>query len=219
MSGKPTMAEEAIARAAAAAGEVVVCDRPEGAELQRWIDGQARSLGVALGEGAAAALVARGGGEPLALRQELMKLASYAGAAGSASLEDVLAVTGELAPPNVFQFLDLLFVERSPNRALGLLARLLDDMHPLQLLAMTVTQLRKLAQLKGALAAGLSDWQLASRLRLPPPLVSRMSLVVRRTPPARMAELLRALGAAEASLKLGGDGRTVLEGLVLESCR
>jgi hypothetical protein len=82
-----------------------------------------------------------------------------------------------------------------------------------------LTQLRKLIALKAALAGGLSKWQIASSIRLPAHLVDRLAMVVGRTPAVRFAELLRAMAAAETSLKRGGDGRDVLEALVLEVCR
>ncbi len=211
--------EDGLFAAAGQAGVVVLCARPEGESMQGWLTEQAVSLGLTLEPAAVQELIERVGEDPLSLCRELEKLASYVGEQRSVTVQDVQALTGELATPSVFQFLDVLFVERRPGRALSLLNRLLKDMHPLQLHAMLLNQLRKMIALKGVLGEGLPPGAVAARVKLPVSLVSRLGLMAGRTPPGRFAELLRSLASAEARLKRGRDGREVLEGLVLECCR
>jgi len=224
-------AGDALFEAAESAGAVVACLPP--ADLRGWLAERAVGLGTRIEPAAADELVERAGGDSFLLIRELEKLSAYVGvhgvsasaetpkaaSAGAITVEHVQALTGETAPPSVFAYLDALFVERQPARALSLLARLLDDSHPLELHAMLLTQLRKLVALKGALAAGLTDWQIVSRIRLPYSLVGSLKMMVGRTRPERFAALLRALAQAERELKRGRDGRAVLEDLTLECCR
>ncbi len=205
--------------AAAECGMVVRCERLKGGQLAAWLASRARETGVNLGPGAADELIERTGDEPLRLESELEKLRAWAGGSGEVTARDVAEVSGMNAPPDVFQFLDILFVERSASRALSVLGRLLAEMHPLQLHALMLNQLRKLIMLRRAVQEGWPDGRIWDQLRIPYSIIQRLSLMVRRTSPARFAELLRAVAAAEASLKRGGNGRSVLEGLVLEVCQ
>lgn len=208
---------DALFETAAKAGAVVVCERPEGDLLRAWLDERAKAAGVVLETAAAAELVERVGGDPWTLVREIEKLAAWTGGNRAATEADVATLAAEVAPPDMFGYLDALFVDRRPGRALSLLARLLDEFHPLALHALILGQLRKLAILKGGLARGLNVWQ--TGVRMPGPALERAALMVRRTPASRYLTLFRALAAAEGSLKRGGDGRAVLESLTLECCR
>jgi DNA polymerase-3 subunit delta len=200
-------------------GEVVPCLRPGGEALLGWLAREATALGIEMDRAAAAELADRTGEDSLALYRELQKLACHAGEGGRVSVEDVLALTGELAAPSIFHFLDVLFVERRRSRAMSLLSKLLREMHPLRLHTMLLSQLRKIIALKGACENNLSVGAVAAQVKLPVHLVSQLRLMAQRTPYGRFAELLRLLAMAEARLKRGGDGRQVLEGLVLECCK
>jgi len=211
--------DDELFQAVEAVGTVVNCRRPRGEDLRSWISVMAASLGVKLDPGAVRELVERTGDDTQLLEREMEKLACYASPEASVTAEDVIALTGETASVNVFHFLDTLFVERNPARALGLLSGLLRDNHPLKLHAILASQLRKIVALKAGLAEGLPASVVAGRLRLPPYLADQLALVARRTRPRRFALLLRALSEAETALKRGRDGRDVLEALVFECCK
>lgn len=205
--------------AMAETGAIVPCARPVGAAMYDWLTREAAALGITMERAAASELVDRLGDDPLSLYREVEKLASHAGDGGRVAVQDVLALTGDLAAPSIFHFLDVLFVERRRSRAMSLLSRLLRDMHPLRLHSMLLSQLRKIIALKGACEKNMSVTAAALEVKLPVHLVSQLRLMAQRTPYGRFAELLRLLAAAEARLKRGGDGRQVLEGLVLECCK
>jgi DNA polymerase-3 subunit delta len=205
--------------AADKAGTVVACRRPHGEDLRKWVSVSAALLGVKMDPGAIRELIERVGDDTMLLNREMEKLACYAGKESEVTADDVVALTGETAEVNVFHFLDVLFVERKPARALGLLSGLLRDNHPLKLHAILASQLRKIVALKAGLAEGLPAAVVAGRLRLPPYLADQLGMVARRTRPRRFALLLRALSEAEAALKRGRDGRDVLEALVFECCK
>lgn len=212
-------AGDALFEAAVAAKGVVLCDAPPGDGLRAWVAQRSRDAGVPMEPAAAAELVERMGADPVGLANEAAKLAVFARGSKAVTLEDVKALTGDVSLPSVFEYLDALFVERSPARALTLLARLLEDWHPLAVHAMLLGQMRKIVAVKGALAAGMGNGQIAGSVRLPFATVERLKVVLQRTSGPRLAVLLRALSSAEQALKRSQDGRAVLETLTLECCR
>ena len=208
-----------ILKAARGSGVLVACDPPQKAELSGWVEELAAASSLKLSPGVAGELVERSGGDQLRLEQEIAKLSLWGGeGAGPVTLEQVDLLTGEAAPPDIFRFLDILFVDRNAGKALAMLGQLLFEMHPLQLHAMMAGQMRKLIALKQAVREDWAPGRISKDLKIPFFLVERLTMMVRRTKVERFAELLGALATAEASLKRGGAGRAVLEGFVLEVC-
>ena len=84
----------------AAAGEVHEFEAPKAREMPRVLVGEAQRLGFRLDPGAARLLVERIGSNPLRLRNELERLALWAGEGGEvavADLEGMIADTSEMA--------------------------------------------------------------------------------------------------------------------------
>jgi len=208
----------ALFEAALRAGVVAECARPTPGELRDWLASRAGEMGMKLEPGVSEEMMERVGEEQFVLERELEKMAAWTGGRAPVSHEDIAALTGDVAPPSVFRFLDVLFVERHAGRALAMLGKLLFEMHPLQLHSLLAGQIRKLIHLKSALEEGLPQGAIAARVKLPYRLVPSLGLMVKRVSGRRFAELLRALATAEAALKRGRDGRIILEGLVLECC-
>ena len=200
-------------------GACVECVPPKGQAMATWLEGEAAIMGNTLDRAAAMELVERAGEGTLLLHSELEKLAVHAGRGGRITMEGVRELTGEQVLPNIFQFLDVLFVERRPGRALAMLARLMTEEHPLKLHTMMLNHLKKLLALKAAMAGGMSPGSAASRANVPYWLAERLGMMVQRTPRERFARLLGALADSETALKRGGDGRVVMETFVLKVCR
>jgi len=208
-----------IMKAVRECGVLVACDNLENENLTKWISERAAAAGLSLAPGVAVDLAERSGGDQLGLEKEIEKIATWSGGdAGPVTREQVELLAGESAPPNIFHFLDILFVERQAGKALALLGQLIFEMHPLALHAQIATQIRKLIFLKQAVRENWGDGRISKELKFPYFLVGRLTLMVKRTRDERFAELLGALATAEASLKRGGNGRAVLEGFVLEVC-
>lgn len=210
---------DALFAAAGKAGCLVECLEPSAQGMEAWIMARAAAMGITLSPAAVGELIDRTGEDTLRLGLELDKISAYSAGRKTVGVEDILAVTGDLAPPSVFQFLDVLFVDRNAGRAISLLSRLMNEMHPLQLHAHLVSQARKLIALKDALAAGEPAYGIAKRIRLPMSLVDRLGMMVRRTPVTSFARLLENLAWSEGALKRGGNPRWVMEELVLKFCR
>jgi len=210
---------DALFAAAGKSGCMVECMEPSAQGMEAWIAAEARSSGITMSPAAVGELLDRTGEDTLRLKLELDKLTAYLAGRKAAGVEDVLAVTGDLAPPSVFEFLDVLFVERNAARAFPLLSRLMNEMHPLLLHSHLVGQVRKLIALKDALKKGGPSYGIAKQIRIPVRLVERLGMMVRRTPTAAFARLLESLAWSEGVLKRGGNPRWVMEELVLKCCR
>jgi len=215
----PDWEGDPIMKAARGSGVLVACDAPGKELLSGWVEERAAASGLKLAPGVAGELVERASGDQLRLEQDISKISLWGGAgAGPVSLEQVELLTGDTTPPDIFRFLDILFVDRNAGKALSMLSQLLFEMHPLQLHAMMAGQMRKLVALKQAVREGWQPGRISKDIKIPFFLVGRLTMVVNRTGVERFAELLGALANAEASLKRGGNGRMVLEGFVLEVC-
>src|ERR1700709_2367337 len=87
-----------------AKGEVHAFEAPKARDMPRALVGDAQRLGFKLDPAAARLLVERMGAEPLRLRNELERLALWAGAGGqvtAADLEEMLADTSERGAPTL----------------------------------------------------------------------------------------------------------------------
>ncbi len=219
--------KDCLGKAALGSGAFVVCEALEGRDLESWVEKEAGGLKIGIEPAAVSELIMRTPEDCLSLRRELEKLAVYAGEGKTVTVDDVTALSGELAVPSIFEFLNALFVERAPGRALSLLGRLLEETHPLYLHAMMLMQVRKLVSLREAVARNLPQGQLAGMFRVPYSLVPRVSKVAAATSGARFAAFLQQLAEAEARLKRiharGNlerfrEGREVMETLVIEFC-
>src|SRR5712691_1266464 len=88
------------------------CYGDTGRDLERLIDEEMRAVGLAVAPEARAALVALLGGDRLASRQEIGKLALYARGKTRVELEDVMAVTADASTAAVDGLVDAAFAGR-----------------------------------------------------------------------------------------------------------
>ncbi|HNP70666.1 MAG TPA: DNA polymerase III subunit delta [Kouleothrix sp.] len=192
----------------------------EGAELLRWLNERARTLGVALDGAAAQRLVSFVGNESRALLNELDKLASYVGRGGriGAATVDLLVQDGQ--EQNLFAFIDELSARRR-GAALQSLRRLLDDgQAATYLLFMIARQVRVLLSVKDLADQRMRPDDIAARLGQKPFVVRKAIDQARGFAPAELADLHdRVLDLDHASKTGRIDAETGLELLVVELCR
>ena len=139
---------------------------PHRRELNRWIEERVRNKGGQISPEAAETLAAFVGNNLRLLDQEIEKLAVYVDGGRPISKDDVRLLVSYVREANIFEMVDALG-QRDGQRAARLLHQLLDEgEHPLALLGMIVRQFRILIQVKELNARGLSQQDIASRLRL-----------------------------------------------------
>lgn len=147
----------------AAGGQVVGFTTPKAGSLAGWIEHEATEQGVTLGPGAAKELAARLGAfvtqgdverrtQTWAAAQELSKLALYRDGA-PVTVDDVRALVPEAIPASVWAFSDAVG-ERHRDKALELLARLLDVTPEPVLTTVLHRRIRELLEMNDRLATG-----------------------------------------------------------------
>lgn len=108
----------------AAAGQLHQFEAPKARELPRLLVGDAKRLGFALEPAAARVLVDRMGTGSVRLRNELERLALWAGEGGRVSAADLDAMVSDTSEAAVWALSDAL-LERDPGRAASIAERLL----------------------------------------------------------------------------------------------
>jgi DNA polymerase-3 subunit delta len=107
-------------------GEIHEFEAPKAREMPHLLVGDAKRLGYALDPAAARILVERMGVSPVRLRNELERLALWAGEEGRVSVEDLEAMVSDTSEAAVWALSDAL-LERDPARAASLAERLISQ--------------------------------------------------------------------------------------------
>jgi DNA polymerase III subunit delta len=108
----------------AAKGEIHEFEAPKARDMPRLLVGEAKRLGFSLDPAAARALVDRMGAGPVRLRNELERLALWAGEGGSVSAADLEAMVSDTSEAAVWALSDAL-LERDSAKATSLAERLI----------------------------------------------------------------------------------------------
>lgn len=108
----------------AAKGEIHEFEAPKARDMPRRLVGEAQQLGFVLESVAARALVDRMGANPVRLRNELERLALWAGEGGAVTVADLEAMVSDTSEAAVWALSDAL-LERDPAKAASLAERLI----------------------------------------------------------------------------------------------
>jgi DNA polymerase-3 subunit delta len=147
-------------------GHVKEFKPPQGKALNRWIEERVRKKGGQINAAAVETLAAFVGNDLRLLDQEIEKLIAYVDQARPISEDDVRLLVSYVREANIFEMVDALG-QRDGQQAAKLLHQLLDEgEHPLALLGMIVRQFRIMIQVKELNARGLSQQEIAARLKL-----------------------------------------------------
>ena len=139
-----------------------------------WIIRTMRSLGKRISSTAAERFLFTVGNDAALLKQEMDKLADYAGQRDTVTEEDIQAVTVQSLECTVFQMVDAQ-VAGNYGEAFKLMYRMLENGEDrMMILAMLLRQYRMLYQMRGLLQERVSQGEIASLLKIPPFAVRRM---------------------------------------------
>lgn len=153
-------------------GFVKLYKQPKEWQIPNWIRQRAKEKGGKISSQAVALLAALVGNDLRQLDQELEKLHLYADGE-QVTTEHVQALVSRARQTSIFDLVDCVG-RRQTDQALKLLHRLLDDGEaPLYLLAMLARQIRILIQVSELREQGLSQKDMASRLKLHPYVVEK----------------------------------------------
>jgi DNA polymerase III subunit delta len=152
----------------AAKGEVHEFEAPKARDMPRILVGDAKRLDFALEPAAARMLVDRMGANPVRLRNELERVALWAGEGGSVSAADLDAMVSDTSEAAVWALSDAL-LERDPAKAASLAERLISQGENVTgLIYGLASRLRKACAAAGQLDEGVPPKQVESSLGMHP---------------------------------------------------
>jgi DNA polymerase-3 subunit delta len=177
-------------------------ERPRERELSAWIHKRAAEKGGSLSSEAVEMLAALLGRDLRLLDLEIDKLLLYSEGRVVTS-DDVSALVSRAREADIFELVDCVG-RRQTGRALRLLHRMLDDREaPLYLLAMLARQIRILIQAADLQEQGLTQAQIAHRLKLHPYVVGKALAQARNFNAAQLDRAHECLVEADWAIKTG----------------
>jgi len=186
-------------------GEIHEFETPKTREMPGLLVGEAKRLGFALEPAAARALVDRMGANPVRLRNELERLALWAGEGGavsSADLEEMVSDTSEAA---VWALSDAL-LERNPGKAAALAERLISQGENVTgLIYGLASRLRKACAAAAQLEEGVPPKQVESRLGMHPYAAKQLVSRLGKTNLGQLQAATMALADLEVWCRGGAD--------------
>jgi DNA polymerase-3 subunit delta len=199
--GKPL---KGLAKAVeAAGGEVRGHEAPKPWEMPRWIAGRASEAGVRLDPDAAKELVARVGPGQQRLARELEKLTIAVYPATTITAEDVEELAAGETSPKVYDLADAV-AAGDLRTTLALAEELTASEAPSRLVYPVVGRLREVHRVLALIDAGVSEKELASKMRLPPWRAKKAVALARKADREAVERALVRFADLELELRGGG---------------
>ncbi len=189
----------------AADGEIHEFEAPKPRELPRVLVADAQQLGFRLEPAAARLLVDRMGANPVRLRQELERLALWAGAGGAVGLADLEAMIADTSEAAVWSLSDAL-LERDAAAALRIGERLIGQGENVTgLIYGLASRLRSACAAAAQLEEGVPPKQVESSLKMHPYAAKLLVGRLRDTDLASLRTATEALADLELWCRGGAD--------------
>ena len=189
----------------AAGGEVLSFSAPRERDLPKRLVSEAAELGFKLDPGAARVLVDRLGPRPLRLRNELERLALWAGEGGGVQAADLEAMISDTSEEAMWSLADAV-VEGEQAKVLATAERLVAQGASLPHIVYSLApRLRQALQASRELEAGRSPKEVAGDLAMHPYAATMLVAKVRGRTPADLDAAIRALADLELWSRGGSD--------------
>lgn len=189
----------------AAGGEVHEFEAPKARDMPRLLVGEAKGLGFALEPAAARVLVDRMGANPVRLRNELGRLALWAGEGGRVTAADLDAMVSDTSEAAVWALSDAL-LERDPAKAGRLAEQLISQGENVTgLIYGLASRLRKACAAAAQLEEGVPPKQVESSLGMHPYAAKQLVARLSRTSLDDLHEATIALADLEVWCRGGAD--------------
>ena len=186
-------------------GEIHEFEAPKAREMPRLLVGDAKRLGYALEPAAARILVERMGVSPVRLRNELERLALWAGEGGRVGAEDLEAMVSDTSEAAVWALSDAL-LEREPARAASLAERLISQGENVTgLIYGLASRLRKACAAAAQIEEGVPPKQVESSLGMHPYAARQLVARLGNTSLDDLREATIALAELEVWCRGGAD--------------
>jgi DNA polymerase-3 subunit delta len=189
----------------AAKGEIHEFEAPKARDMPRLLVDDARRLGFALEPAAARTLVDRMGANPVRLRNELERLALWAGAGGLVTAADLDAMVSDTSEAAVWALSDAL-LERDPAKAASIAERLVSQGENVTgLIYGLASRLRKACAAAAQIERGVAPKQIESGLGMHPYAARQLVARLGRTSVEDLQEATIALADLEVWCRGGAD--------------
>jgi DNA polymerase-3 subunit delta len=189
----------------AAGGEIHEFEVPKAKDMPRMLVGESKRLGFALEPGAARVLVERMGPSPVRLRNELERLALWAGEGGRVAAADLDAMVSDTSEAAVWALSDAL-LERNPAKAASIAERLISQGENVTgLIYGLASRLRKACAAAAQLEDGVPPKQVESGLGMHPYAARQLVARLSRTSLDDLHEATIALADLEVWCRGGAD--------------
>lgn len=189
----------------AAKGEIHEFEAPKARDMPRVLVADAKRLGFALEPAAARVLVDRMGANPVRLRNELERLAMWAGEGGSVSAADLDAMVSDTSEAAVWALSDAL-LERDAAKAASLAERLISQGENVTgLIYGLASRLRKACTAAAQLEEGVPPKQVESGLGMHPYAARQLVARLGKTNVDQLQAATMALADLEVWCRGGAD--------------
>jgi DNA polymerase III subunit delta len=189
----------------AAGGEIHEFEAPKARDMPRVLVGEAKRLGFALEPAAACVLVDRMGTNPVRLRNEVERLALWAGEGGRVGAADLEAMVSDTSEAAVWALSDAL-LERDPAKAVSISVRLVSQGENVTgLIYGLSSRLRKACAAAAQLEQGVPAKQVESGLGMHPYAARQLVARLGRTSVDDLHEATIALSDLEVWCRGGTD--------------
>jgi DNA polymerase III subunit delta len=189
----------------AGGGDVHEFEAPRARDLPRLLVGDAKQLGFALEPTAARMLVERMGTSPVRLRNELERLALWAGEGGQVSAADLDAMVSDTSETAVWSLSDAL-LERDAAKAISIAERLVAQGESVTgLIYGIASRLRGACAAAAQLEEGVPPRQVEASLKMHPYAAKQLVARVGKTNLADLREATTTLADLEVWCRGGAD--------------
>jgi len=189
----------------AGGGEVHEFEAPKPRDMPRVLLGEAKRLGFALDQAAARILVERMGANPVRLRNELERLALWAGEGGQVSAADLEAMVTDTSESAVWSLSDAL-LERDAAKATAIAERLIAQGESVTgLIYGLASRLRSACAAAAQLEDGVPPKRIESSLKMHPYAAKQLVARLGRTNLDQLREATIALADLEVWCRGGAD--------------
>jgi DNA polymerase-3 subunit delta len=189
----------------AAQGEIHEFEAPKARDMPRLLVGEAKSLGFALEPPAARILVDRMGANPVRLRNELGRLALWAGEGGQVTAADLDAMVSDTSEAAVWALSDAL-LERDPAKAGRLAEQLISQGENVTgLIYGLASRLRKACAAAAQLEEGVPPKQVEAGLGMHPYAAKQLVARLGKASLEDLHEATTTLADLEVSCRGGAD--------------
>jgi DNA polymerase III subunit delta len=186
-------------------GEVHEFEAPKARDMPRVLVGEAQKLGFRLDPAAARLLVERMGAVPTRLRNELERLALWAGEGGEVSAADLQAMVADTSEAAVWSLSDAL-LDRDPGAALRIGERLIAQGENVTgLIYGLASRLRGACAAAARLQSGMAPKQVEASLKMHPYAAKQLVRRLADTDPADLRLATEALADLELWCRGGAD--------------